>query len=65
MSLLGGRISACSEVTPVSAHLVVVVVGGGLFDVHVKDGELTDDATSLEFGEEAGEVAKAWEDTGP
>lgn len=36
-----------------------------LFNANVKDGELTDDTTPLEFGEEAGEVAKAGEDMGP
>lgn len=61
LAVEGGRISACSEVTPVSAHLV----GFFFFDVHVEDGEFTDDTIPLEFGEEAGEVAKAGEDMGP
>lgn len=52
--------------TPVSAHLVFFLFCFFFsFDVHVEDGERTDDIILLEFGEEAGEVAKAGENMGP
>lgn len=42
--------SACSEVTPVSAHLSVFPFPFSfLFDVHVDGGEFTDDTIPLEF----------------